>query len=43
MGIAGVRIAHGRVLAASSIGSTIEWFDYFLYGTLFAAHPAHRS
>ncbi len=23
-----------RALAGSAIGSTIEWFDYFLYGTM---------
>lgn len=27
---------YGRVLAASLIGSAIEWFDYFLYGTVSA-------
>lgn len=25
-----------KVLAASLIGSAIEWFDYFLYGTVAA-------
>ena len=25
-----------RVLTASLVGSSIEWFDYFLYGTMAA-------
>ncbi|WP_375217288.1 hypothetical protein [Parageobacillus toebii] len=25
-----------RVLVASLVGSSIEWFDYFLYGTVAA-------
>lgn len=27
---------HRRVLIASVVGSSIEWFDYFLYGTVAA-------
>jgi MFS transporter, MHS family, shikimate and dehydroshikimate transport protein len=30
-----------KVVVASFIGTTIEWYDYFIYGT--AAAPWHRS
>ena len=30
-----------RAVAASTVGTTIEWYDFFLYGT--AAAPAEQE
>ena len=31
---AGIDRAHRRVIAASSLGTMFEWYDFYLYGSL---------